>query len=128
MAPSPTLPAGIFCPKCGATLAPPDRPREPPKCWNCGELVANKQGPRAAGEPPAKKQGWLSRLLGKHAKATCKTENKSTLAYPEWRQVARDLNLLHPLMLKKLRTAMCFIVLDEERQASCRHDCSHSVV
>jgi hypothetical protein len=33
--------------------------------------------------------------------------------YPEWSQVKSDLGLLHPMMLKQLRTTMCFIVLDE---------------
>lgn len=38
---------------------------------------------------------------------------KDTSVYPEWEQPTDDLNLLHPLMLKMLRTIMCFIVLNE---------------
>ena len=38
---------------------------------------------------------------------------KDISVYPEWEQLTGDLNLLHPLMLKMLRTTMCFIVLDE---------------
>jgi hypothetical protein len=33
--------------------------------------------------------------------------------YPEWSQVKSDLSLLNPIMLKQLRTTMCFIVLDK---------------
>jgi DNA-directed RNA polymerase subunit RPC12/RpoP len=33
--------------------------------------------------------------------------------YPEWAKVKNDLSLLHPMILKQLRTTMCFIVLDD---------------
>jgi hypothetical protein len=56
---------------------------------------------------------WLSRLFKRPVKAINETENKGTSIYPEWKQLTDDLNLLHPLMLKKLKTTMCFIVLDE---------------
>jgi len=40
----------------------------------------------------------------------------SNYSYPEWSKLKNDLSLLHPLMLKQLRTTMCFIVLDKGKQ------------
>jgi len=56
---------------------------------------------------------WLSKPLHRRARATGETESKGTSVYPEWKQLIGDLNLLHPLMLKKLQTTMCFVVRDE---------------
>jgi hypothetical protein len=75
--------------------------------WRAAEL--RPLTPRRGGEV----MSWLSRLFDRPARATPGTENEGTSVYPEWRQLTGNLRLLHPLMLTKLQTAMCFIVLDE---------------
>jgi len=54
---------------------------------------------------------WLLRRSDRPEKATGQTD--STSVYPGWKQLIGNLKLLHPLMLKELRTTMCFIVHDE---------------
>lgn len=59
---------------------------------------------------------WIFKLFGKTTGGTGGDTINSVQPYPEWSKLRNDLSLLHPLMLKQLRSTMCFIVLDEGKQ------------